>query len=305
VRTLANLDLPPDELLAHLDDLVIGLMGAHGGGEPTTAGEEGANAAFLGATCLYAVYDPVSRQCALARAGHLPPVIVRPDGGAELLDLPAGPPLGLGSLPFESAELELAEGSLIALYTDGLIEVRDRDIDVGLSRLRGALVAPRPTLEETGDHVVDVLLTGPPADDAALLLARTHVLAPGRVTAWDLPSDPAAVAHARALAGRQLAEWGLDGLTFATELIVSELVTNAIRHAAGPICLRLIWDRALICEVSDGSSTSPRLRHARTTDEGGRGLLIIAQLTRRWGTRYTRSGKIIWAELAIPSAAVA
>ncbi|MFE7810460.1 sodium/proline symporter PutP [Streptomyces sp. NPDC057433] len=301
VRTLANLDLAPDEVLAHLDDLVIGLIGADDSNEPTEAGDETAGAAFLGATCLYAVYDPVSRRCTLARAGHLPPVIVGPDGGADLLDLPAGPPLGLGYLPFESVELELAEGSLIALYTDGLIESRDRDIDVGLSRLGAALAERGPTLEEIGRRAVDTLLTGPPSDDAALLLARTRVLAPDRVVSWDLPSDPAAVAQARALTGRRLAEWGMGELAFTTELIVSELVTNAIRHAAGPVSLRLIRDRGLICEVSDASSTSPRLRHARTTDEGGRGLLIVAQLAQRWGTRYTTTGKTIWTEQVIPA----
>ncbi|GGU94385.1 hypothetical protein GCM10010211_71910 [Streptomyces albospinus] len=295
VRTLANLDLPPDELLAHLDDLVIGLMG------PAEGEDETAGAAFMGATCLYAVYDPVSRRFTLARAGHLPPVIVGRDGTADVVDLAAGPPLGLGYLPFESVELELAEGSLIALYTDGLIETFDRDLDVGLSRLGDALVAPGPTLQEIGLGAVDALLTGPPSDDAALLLARTRVLAPDRVVSWNLPSDPAAVANARALANRQLAEWGMDDLTFTTELIVSELVTNAIRHATGPVSLRLIRDQGLICEVSDASSTSPRLRHARTTDEGGRGLLIVAQLTRRWGTRYTTTGKIIWTEQDIPT----
>ncbi|MFE2508357.1 sodium/proline symporter PutP [Streptomyces naganishii] len=301
VRTLADLDLPPEELLAHLDDMVIGLMGAQDGGGPAAPEDGTAPDTLLGATCLYAVYDPVSRRCTLARAGHLPPVVVSPDGNAKVLDLPAGPPLGLGYLPFESAELELAEGSLIALYTDGLVETRDRDIDLGLSRLCEALVARRPALEETGLHVVDALLAGPPSDDAALLLARTNVLAPDQVASWDLPRDPAAVARARTLAGRQLTDWGMDALTFTTELIVSELVTNAIRHATGPVSLRLIRDRNLICEVVDGSSTLPRLRHARTTDEGGRGLLIVAQLAQRWGTRFTATGKIIWTEQAVPS----
>ncbi|MET7378333.1 sodium/proline symporter PutP [Streptomyces sp. NPDC005526] len=299
VRTLANLDLSPDELLAHLDDLVIGLMGAHDIDAPLADEGEATGTAFLGATCLYAVYDPVSRRCTMARAGHLPPMIVAPDGAADILDLPAGPPLGLGYLPFESIETELEDGSLIALYTDGLIESVDRDIDVGLSRLGDALVAPLPTLAETGQRVIDSLLSGPPADDAALLLARTRVLPPDRVASWDLPTDPAAVAHARELAAQKLGEWGIPDLTFTTELIVSELVTNAIRHATGPVCLRLIRERGLICEVSDASSTSPRLRHARTTDEGGRGLLIVAQMARRWGTRYTKTGKIIWTEQVI------
>ncbi|MBL1083726.1 sodium/proline symporter PutP [Streptomyces actinomycinicus] len=301
VRTLANLDHSPDELLAHLDDLVIGLMEAQDSDGAMADGETAAGSAFMGATCLYAVYDPVSRRCTLARAGHVPPVIVGPDGGAEILDLPAGPPLGLGYLPFQSVERELAEGSLIALYTDGLIDSIDRDVDAGLSRLADVLGAPRPALTDTGRRVIDGLLDDPPSDDAALLLARTRVLPPERIASWDLPSDPATVAQARTLATRQLTEWGLPDLTFTTELIVSELVTNAIRHATGPVCLRLILDRGLICEVSDASSTSPRLRHARTTDEGGRGLLIVAQLARRWGTRYTKTGKIIWTEQATPA----
>ncbi len=230
VRTLANLDMPPDELLAHLDDLVIGLMGAHDDHEPAAAGS-----AFLGATCLYAVYDPVSGRCAMARAGHLPPVLVTPDGTSEVMDLLGRAPLGLGYLTFESCERELAEGSLLAFYTDGLVETSDRDIDEGIDRLGAALAVPRPTLREIGRGVVDTLLTGPPPDDAALLLARTRSLPADRVASWDLPSDPEAVGTARTAAVRQLSEWGLDDLAFTTELIVSELVTNAIRHASGPV----------------------------------------------------------------------
>ncbi|MEU9119902.1 SpoIIE family protein phosphatase [Streptomyces sp. NPDC048506] len=297
VRTLANLDLPPDELLARLDDLVIGLVKTHGADTAADAGNASVAATFMGATCLYAVYDPVSRRCSMARAGHLPPAIVGPDGTVDLPDLPAGPPLGLGSLPFEAIELELAEGSLIALYTNGLVETCDRDIGVGLSRLGSTLAVSGPELKDIGGNVVKELLTGPPSDDAALLLARTRALGAHQVASWDVSSDPAVVGSARAAAGRQLAEWGLDELRFTTELIVSELVTNAIRHGSGPITLRLIRQDALICEVFDGGSTAPHLRHARTTDEGGRGLFIVAQLTRRWGTRYTPTGKVIWTEL--------
>ncbi|MBQ0987113.1 sodium/proline symporter PutP [Streptomyces sp. F63] len=311
VRTLANLDLPPDELLAHLDDLVGDLMGPDTdyAEKRPAADKENVAATFLGATCLYAVYDPVGGRCTLARAGHLPPVVVRPGGTAEVLDLPAGPPLGLGALPFESADYTLEEGSLIALYTDGLVRAHDLDIDAGLSRLCRALASARPDLEETGDRVMEALLDGPPSDDAALLLARARVLDSTRVASRELPCDPAVVSEARTFVTRQLAEWDMDELLFTTELIVSELVTNAIRHGSGPITLRLIRERALICEVSDTSSTSPRLRHARTTDEGGRGLLIVAQLARRWGTRYTADGKVIWAEQAVapgatPSVAV-
>ncbi|WP_330460739.1 SpoIIE family protein phosphatase [Streptomyces sp. NBC_00820] len=293
VRTLADVDLPPDELLAHLDDLVIRL---------STGLETGAEApnADLGATCLYAVYDPVSRRCTLASAGHPWPALVTPDGTVDFLELPTGPPLGLGGLPFESVEMELPEGSLLALYTDGLIEARDHDVDAGLRALRTALADAVPSLETTCDIVLKALLDGRPADDVALLVARTRALDSRHIAEWELPADPAVVAEARSLTAAQLHAWNLDELDFVAELVVSELVTNAIRHAAPPIQLRLIKDRTLICEVSDASSTAPHLRRARILDEGGRGLMLVAQLTERWGTRHTETGKTIWAELPLP-----
>ncbi|KLL12931.1 SpoIIE family protein phosphatase [Protofrankia coriariae] len=295
VHTLAGLDLPPDELLAHLDDLVIRLADE----EENAAGS--ASTAVLGATCIFAVYDPVSRRCTLARAGHPPPALVSPGGTVDFLDLPVGPPLGLGGLPFESTELELVEGSLLALYTDGLVEDRDNDVDAGLGQLRAALNRADRPLEEIRDRVIKELLPDRPEDDVAFLLARTHALRAERVASWDLPLDPAVVALARAHAARQLVAWGCGEEVLTTELVVSELVTNAIRYATEPIRLRLIRDRTLICEVSDGSSTSPRLRHSRTTDEGGRGLFLVAQFTQRWGARYTPRGKTIWAEQPLRS----
>ncbi|MEU9386911.1 SpoIIE family protein phosphatase [Streptomyces sp. NPDC048279] len=295
VRTLADVDLAPDELLTQLDDLVIGL--AREEDPRTTSGE-------VGATCLYAVYDPVTRRCTMARAGHPPPALVTPAGEVRLLDLPAGPPLGLGGLPFESTEVELADGSLLALYTDGLVGTAGQDIDVGLGLLRRALAAPAAPLEETCDRVLHTLLTDRPADDIVLLLARTRALGSGKVRTWQLPRHPAAVAGARKMAGRQLEAWGLTDAAFVTELIVSELVTNAVRYGDGPIALRLIRDASLICEVSDGSSTAPHLRRARVYDEGGRGLLLVAQLSERWGSRQTPTGKTIWAEQPLPASAL-
>ncbi|KAK1176674.1 SpoIIE family protein phosphatase [Streptomyces sp. NBS 14/10] len=299
VRTLAALDLPPDELLAHLDDLVISL-GEQRSAERAVESEQhvvGTN--ILGATCLYAIYDPVTESCTLARAGHPPPAIVATDGTVTFLDLPAGPPLGLGFLPFGSVELELPEGALLALFTIGLVRAAEWEIDVGLSRLAEALACPGPTLDDVCDNVVSTMMSGSPPHDAALLVARARGLNSSQVATWDLISDPTIVASARGLTSRKLTEWGLEELQFTTELIVSELVTNAIRYGSAPIRLRLIHQHSLICEVSDASSTSPRMRHARTTDEGGRGLLIVARLTQRWGTRYTATGKIVWAECAM------
>ncbi|MFF0078611.1 SpoIIE family protein phosphatase [Streptomyces canus] len=292
VHNFSALDLPPDELLALLDELVARI--------DQDEAEESGNSPVTGATCLYAVYDPVTRLCTIARAGHPPPALIHPDGSVEYADVPAGPPLGLGGLPFETADLELAEGSRLVLYTDGLVEDRERDIDVGLELLRTALEQAGPSPEDTCRAVLDARPPARATDDIALIVARTRALAADRIAEWRVPADPAAVSDVRAAVSRQLARWDLEELGFTTELILSELVTNAIRYGGGPIQVRMLYDRTLICEVFDSSSTSPHLRYAAMTDEGGRGLFLVAQLSDRWGTRYTPEGKVIWAEQPLP-----
>ncbi|WP_039939743.1 SpoIIE family protein phosphatase [Streptomyces himastatinicus] len=289
-RSFAELDFPPDEVLTHLDNLVLRL--------DREESSEGSGDGFgiIGATCLYVVYDPTSQRCAMARAGHPPPALVRPDGTVSFPDLPAGPPLGLGGLPFETAEIEVSEGSQLVLYTDGLIEDRHRGIDVALDRLRAVLAHPQRTPEDTCQAVLDDVAPVHPCDDIAVLVARTHAFDADRVATWELPTDPAVVPEIRAAADRQLADWGRGEVAFVAELLLSELVTNALRHASGPIKVRLLHSRTLICEVSDTSSTAPHLRRAATTDEDGRGLFLVAQLALSWGTRHTPDGKVIWAE---------
>jgi serine phosphatase RsbU (regulator of sigma subunit)/PAS domain-containing protein/anti-sigma regulatory factor (Ser/Thr protein kinase) len=295
VRTFSSLDLSPDELIRHLDELVTRIDS-----EESERDGEG----ITGATCLYAIYDPVARTCSLASSGHPGPALVHPDGTVEHVQVPVSPPLGLGGgLPFETAESTLSEGSRLVLYTDGLIEDRHRDIDTGLEALRDALARSGPSPEETCRAVLDALLPARPNDDVALLVAQSRLLDPSQVADWDVPGDPAAVAGVRAGAARRLQEWGLEELSFSTELVISELVTNAIRYGTAPIRLRLLRDRnSLICEVTDGSSTSPHLRRAATTDEGGRGLFLVAQFTQRWGTRYMPRGKVIWTEQSVHGA---
>lgn len=300
VRTLADIDLAPDELLTQLDDLVLRLDRE---ATPDEAVEQAdGSSGEVGATCLYAVYDPVSRRCSMATAGHLAPALATPDGTVDFLDLPAGPLLGLGGLPFETKDFELPEGSVLAFFTDGLVQGIDRDMDVGRTVLQDALAHADRSLEATCETALESLRPDLRTDDAILLLARTRALEADQVAGWDLESAPAVVAHARKLAGEQLLAWDLADLTFISELAVSELVTNAIRYGQPPVHLRLIRDTSLIVEVSDGSSTAPHLRRARVFDEGGRGLLIVAQLTQRWGCRHTPVGKTIWAEipLAVP-----
>ncbi len=292
VHNFTALDLPPDELLGLLDELV--------GRIDQDEAADDSSAPVTGATCLYAIYDPVAGSCVMARAGHPPPALIRPDGTVEFPEVPAGPPLGLGGLPFETTELRLAEGSRLVLYTDGLVEDRLHDIDVGLEQLRRALETAGETPEETCRTVLDARLPDRPGDDIALLVARTRTLGPDQVAEWDVPNDPAAVGEVRSQVTRRLGEWGLDELVFTTELILSELVTNAIRYGGETVHVRVVRDRSLICEVFDSSSTSPHLRYAAMTDEGGRGLFLVAQLAERWGTRYTPAGKVIWAEQPAP-----
>ncbi|MEU6908986.1 SpoIIE family protein phosphatase [Streptomyces coeruleorubidus] len=302
VHTLVGLELPPDELLSRLNDLVSDL------------GDD------FYATCLYAVYDPTDQVCAIARAGHPPPALVQPDGTVHFPQLPQNPPLGAATPPFETVELTVPEGSLIVLYTDGLVESAFRDIDSGMASLADTLANVRmPDGRDPGAPIADrdadarhldqlcTALTSAllPAkeqtsDDTAVLVARTHALAAGDVACWELPEDPVAAGQARDHIRHQLTDWELDDLMWTTELIASELVGNVIRHARGPVRLRLIRSRLLICEVTDGSLTTPHIRRAHETDEGGRGLQLIAALSQRWGTRYTSHGKCIWTEQLLP-----
>ncbi|MEV5847040.1 SpoIIE family protein phosphatase [Streptomyces sp. NPDC051985] len=292
VRTLADLDLSPVEVLTHLDDQLNRFLD-----------ERGDEVSLVtGATCLYAVYDPVSRRCQLARAGHPPPAVVSADGGVSFVDLPGGPPLGLGGVVFEEREITLGDGDLLVLYTDGLLESRSQDFETGLRRMREVLARTSASAapQQVCDTLVRELLPPGHQDDVAVLVARMTGLAPDSHVTWEIEAQEMMVGRARELTARQMAVWGLAEDSFTTELIVSELLTNALRYGGEPITLRLIRDQSLICEVSDGSSTSPHVRRAQETDEGGRGLYLITRLTQNWGTRYGERGKTIWAEQPLP-----
>ncbi|WP_442803589.1 SpoIIE family protein phosphatase [Streptomyces pseudogriseolus] len=299
VRTLAAIDLPPEEVLAHLDDLASRSAREDGDGEGAGEGDDGAVPGnSVGSGCLYVVYDAADGRCTMAAAGHPAPAVVAPDGTVGFVDLPQGPPLGVGGPPFEAVELSLAEGSTLVLHTDGLLAHGEGGTDeAGRERLRQALQGTERALRPSCQAVIDALVPAHPEDDVALLMARTRRLAPEQIAAWELPPDPAVVADARRTAQDQLSRWGFDEeQMFTTELLVSELVTNAIRHASGRVRLRLIRERTLVCEVLDGGASAPHLRHPRAMDEGGRGLLLVSQLAERWGTRFVPDGKIIWAE---------
>ncbi|MET7382036.1 SpoIIE family protein phosphatase [Streptomyces sp. NPDC005526] len=286
-QTLAGLDLPPQEVLHHLDE----------------------QAQRLGtdrmATCLYAVYDPVSHRITIANAGHPPPVLLHLGGRAEVLRVPPGAPIGVGGVDFEAVELDAPAGATLLLYTDGLVESRLRDVWTGIEQLReklsttAQLTGPDhpPPLEALCDEVLDMLGPGDRDDDIALLAARFDGIAPSDVAYWFLEPEDAAPGRARRLARRALTRWGLEELTDSVELLVSEVVTNAVRYASRPITLRLLRTDVLRCEVGDDVPQLPRLRQARATDEGGRGLYLVNRLARRWGATRLSTGKVVWFEL--------
>jgi serine phosphatase RsbU (regulator of sigma subunit)/anti-sigma regulatory factor (Ser/Thr protein kinase) len=286
-QTLAGLDLPPQEVLHHLDE----------------------QAQRLGtdrmATCLYAVYDPVSHRITIANAGHPPPILLHLGGRAEVLRVPPGAPIGVGGVDFEAVELDAPAGATLLLYTDGLVESRLRDVATGIEQLREKLAATAqltgpdhpPPLEALCDEVLDMLGPGDRDDDIALLAARFDGIAPSDVAYWFLEPEDAAPGRARRLARRALERWGMEDMTDSVELLVSEVVTNAVRYATRPVSLRLLRTDVLRCEVGDDVPQLPRLRQARATDEGGRGLYLVNRLARRWGATRLSTGKVVWFEL--------
>ncbi|NGO70324.1 SpoIIE family protein phosphatase [Streptomyces boncukensis] len=302
VRTLALTDMEPAEVLGALDEIARGLGGTPRSQRASATGTD-LSEVYL-ATCVYAVYDPVSRCCTFANAGHLPPVLVEPGEPALLLEVPGGVPLGVGGEPFEEIEVELPDGAMLALYTDGLVESRDHPLDEGLDAFRAVLTEASEPLEDTADRVLRTLNVHHGEDDIALLVARVQGLDPEHVGDWWLPCEPRSVSRARELAREQLADWQLDGLGDTAELLVSELVTNALRHGEGDIRLRLLLDRTLVCEVWDAGPVQPRRRRAQATDEGGRGLQLVDLLSAGWGSRRTPGGKTVWFELARPEEGV-
>jgi serine phosphatase RsbU (regulator of sigma subunit)/anti-sigma regulatory factor (Ser/Thr protein kinase) len=285
VQTMAGLDLPPAQLLRNLDDLAQRLGDT-----------------YL-ATCLYAVYDPIASELHLANAGHIPPVLVRAgDGRSELLDLPTGAPIGVGGVPFEAERVRVEPGDRLVMCTDGLVEVRGEDIGVGLATLCESAAHPAASMDDACDTIIRALNTcGGRKDDVALLMARLNGIEPDDVAKWRLALDPAEAGRARAVVREQLHDWGLAKLVTSAELLVSELVTNAVRHShARPVELRLVRGDTLLCEVDDDDHELPTLLSSGSLDDGGRGLRVVSTLSREWGTSRTKAGKTVWFELTLP-----
>ncbi|MGV9292367.1 SpoIIE family protein phosphatase [Streptomyces sp. NPDC003719] len=282
-RTLMALDIAPEQLLARLD------LAARDLEEDQVA------------TCLCAVHDPYGGTFRIASAGHPPPLLTGPDGTTSFLDVPAGAPLGTGVIPYDPVECPVPGRGRLTLYTDGLIRSRTAGLDAQLERLRVAVGAAVP---EDGSmcRAITASVGGDRTDDAIVLVAAARPLGPeGDVYVRALPPDGTAAGLARGAAREQLERWGLEDLVDTTQLVVSELVGNALRYGNAPGELRLLRHERLTVEVSDSGPDLPRIQHADVSDESGRGLQLINMLCRRWGSCRTAGGKVVWAEQDLPA----
>ncbi|MFF0161617.1 SpoIIE family protein phosphatase [Streptomyces sp. NPDC005263] len=297
-RALLSAGLAPDEVLEHLDETVSLLDDADSG--------LAAGYSALGSTCCIAVYDPVSHQMALSSAGHLPPVLLPPDGPAGPLAVRPHPGLGAEFAlrePFDVHTFAAPPGSLLALYTDGLVEDPSLSIDEGIDRLADAVstVHPWDALPQAARRLVSTLAPVHRRDDVTLLLARMIGYRKGDTATWRLPARADAAARARTLVRALLGQWQTrDDIRDDVLLVLSELVTNAVRFARGPLTVRLIRSgHGLLCEVGDTGNGRPRLGRPALLDDGGRGLHVVHGLTTRWGVRWTDTGKVVWSAFAV------
>ena len=278
VRSYARLNLSPVDVLEFLDAAVRDL------GEDHIV------------TCVYAIYDPADGTLIWANAGHLPPLVVIPGRPARRLVEGSGPPLGAGPLTMGEDRIIVPPGSILALYTDGLVEHRDRDLDVGIGALAAALAAMTGPIEPDLNHLVDGLVSGDSHDDIAVLLAQVLDEPPQKMAWRGFRSEEVSVGDARDYVTNVLAGWSIDAsVVDDVVLATSELMTNAVIHGRPPVELRL--RRApgyLVLYVHDGAALPPRKLRPQPEDELGRGVQLVALLSESWGSRSSKQGKSVW-----------
>ncbi|MFJ3224683.1 PAS domain S-box protein [Streptomyces sp. NPDC086783] len=256
-------------------------------------------------TCCYMILDPDESALTVCSAGHLPVLEVDVAGRVRRLPVPVSVPLGVGEVPHQETRLTVPPDSVLALYTDGLVETPTSDIEEQLGALAVALekaVRATPCLEQAADAVLAALLPDPQdyADDVTLLLTR---IPPAPLTAVSalLSAQPVSVGEGRRFLRRTLRDWDCEDLIDTACLLASELLANSVRHACDPLRLRLRRTRdELNIEVCDGSPVLPQARTAAPDEESGRGLALLDQLALSWGTLPTQEGKAVWFSLPLP-----
>ena len=284
VRAYARLDLPPADLLESLDGIVREL------GDDQIV------------TCVYAVFDPADHSLRWANAGHLPPLVIDPVDGAMFLSAAEEPPLGVGPYTLHPHEVRLPADAAVVLYTDGLVERRGEDLDEGLRVLRDLASDLDVRALDAPQQLVHGRLPEGPDDDVAVLVAALGEAEATVRLAHTYDGSEGAVADARRRVRDLLREQGIgEAVADDAVLVTSELVTNAVVHAAGRPCeLRVDLDeRELRIEVHDQARYEPRKQRPDHEDEHGRGLQIVSTLAQRWGTRPTEAGKAVWCILAL------
>ncbi|WP_456786014.1 SpoIIE family protein phosphatase [Cellulomonas sp. P5_C5] len=237
-----------------------------------------------------------------SRAGHLPALLVRA-GGVTQLDAAGGPLIGFGGVPRGTGTVDLEAGDVLVYYTDGLIERRDRGLRDGLAAL--SAVAAGVTARDAAGVGEELLsrLADHPEDDVAVVVVRvpSPLDTSGRTRSprrrrWSLPSEAASIGRARHAVVRTCQAWGIEDAANA-ELVVSELVANAVLHGFGHVSLQL-YDTGdgLRIEVEDANPAPPVTTDGHPGRVGGFGMQIVERLA-DWGWRQSRGGKLVWAKV--------
>ncbi len=281
VRAYARLDLSPAALLGLLDAAVRDVS------DSTIV------------TCVYGICDTRTGRFTYGNAGHLPPLLSVPGSPTRRL-VSGDPPLGSGSYRGSVETVDIPPGARLTLYTDGLVEHRGSDIDTGIDRLAHVLDHSDAPVEGLPGVLAEALLPHEPDDDVAVLAARVAESGSRRV-ATSVPPGPAGVGEVRRVVAAAIDEWGIAAdVRSDVQLIVSELVTNAIRYGAPPMeCRVRCEDRRIVIDVSDGGDKRPRVRPFDPGAPNGRGLHLVAGLAASWGVRPTGAGKSIWCTVPI------
>ncbi|MFF0392670.1 SpoIIE family protein phosphatase [Kitasatospora sp. NPDC004615] len=280
VQAFTLLDVPPAQLLRHLDDLVLRL-----------------GVAQL-ATCLYLVYDPIARRCEVASAGHAPPLLRHPDGTVEWLAVPPGLPIGTGGLPFTAVAVDVPDGSMLVLGSDSLLPLRDYEGFEEFAERCAELIGPDSEPELVCEKLLAELSLTARRDDLALLVVGLDGIPLERVAIHVLPQRTRAARYARGLVRDRIVEWGLEIDLDLAELLAGELVADAVRVSRRPVGVRLVCTDRLLVEITDDHHQLPVLKAADPLDENAeRGLLMVARLADRWGAEPRAGGRTVWFEL--------